>query len=46
LEAAGALAKELSRFDEVLDLHKRASDLYAQCGMPQPAAEALAKGAR
>ena len=46
MEAAGALAKDLSRFEEVLDLYKRASELYIECGMPQPSAEALAKGAR
>mgnify|MGYP007117631480 FL=1 len=46
LEAAGALAKDLSRFEEVLDLYKRASELYIECGMPQPSADALAKGAR
>ncbi|KAH7424752.1 hypothetical protein KP509_11G022300 [Ceratopteris richardii] len=46
LEAAGAIAKELGKFDEVLELYKRASDLYNECGMPQPSADALAKGAR
>ncbi|MCO5608160.1 hypothetical protein L7F22_062366 [Adiantum nelumboides] len=46
LEAAGGLAKELGKFDEVLDLYRRASNLYGECGMPQPSADALAKGAR
>lgn len=46
LEAAGGIAKELEKFDEVLDLYKRASNLFGDCGMPQPRADALAKGAR
>lgn len=46
LEAAGGLAKELGKFDEVLDLYKRASDMFVECGMPQPGADSLVKGAR
>eukprot|EP00250_Pteridium_aquilinum_P035350 c9204_g1_i1 orf=229-1125(+) len=46
LEAAGGIAKDLGKFDEVLDLYKRASNLFGECGMPQPSADALAKGAR
>lgn len=46
LEAAGGIAKELGKFDEVLDFYRRASNLYAECGMPQPSADALARGAR
>lgn len=46
LESAGGLARELGNFDEVIDLYKRASELYVQCGKVQPAADALDKGAR
>lgn len=46
LEAAGDLAKELSRWDEVMDFYRRACELYVECGKPQPAADALARGAR
>ncbi len=46
LESAGGLARELGNFDEVIDLYKRASELYVQCGKVQPAADALARGAR
>eukprot|EP00249_Psilotum_nudum_P016350 c25778_g1_i1 orf=133-1035(+) len=45
-EAAGALAKELDQWDEVADFFKRAFELYTECGKPQPAADALARGAR
>lgn len=46
LESAGALAKELQNWNEVADYYKRASELYTECGKPQPAADALARGAR
>ncbi|CAM6090974.1 unnamed protein product [Calypogeia fissa] len=46
LEIAGQLAKELEDWAEVKDLYKRASELYMYCGKPQPAADALVKGAR
>uniref|UniRef100_A0A0D6R4D1 Gamma-soluble NSF attachment protein n=1 Tax=Araucaria cunninghamii TaxID=56994 RepID=A0A0D6R4D1_ARACU len=46
LESAGALAKELENWNEVADYYKRASELYTECGRPQPASDALARGAR
>lgn len=46
MESAGALAKELGRWNEVSDFYRRASELYRECGRPQPASDALAKGAR
>ncbi|KAM1484611.1 hypothetical protein EV2_037348 [Malus domestica] len=46
MESAAALAKELGKWNEVADFYKRASELYAECGRPQPASDALAKGAR
>lgn len=45
MESAGALAKELGRWNEVSDFYRRASELYRECGRPQPASDALAKGA-
>lgn len=46
MESAAALAKELGRWNEVSDFYHRASELYHECGRPQPASDALAKGAR
>ncbi|KAK7411733.1 hypothetical protein VNO78_03171 [Psophocarpus tetragonolobus] len=46
MESAAALAKDLSHWQEVLDFYRRASELYMECGRPQPASDALAKGAR
>nr|KYP55109.1 Gamma-soluble NSF attachment protein [Cajanus cajan] len=46
LESAAALAKDLSNWQEVGDFYRRASELYMECGRPQPASDALAKGAR
>ena len=46
MESAAALAKELSNWREVADFYRRASELYIECGRPQPASDALAKGAR
>jgi len=46
MESAAGLAKELSNFIEVADFYRRASELYIVCGRPQPASDALAKGAR
>ncbi|KAL3654622.1 hypothetical protein CASFOL_001607 [Castilleja foliolosa] len=46
MESAGALAKEVSNWNEVSDFYKRASELYIECGRSQPASDALAKGAR
>lgn len=46
MESAGALAKELGRWNEVSDHYRRASELYNECGRSQPASDALAKGAR
>ncbi|KAK7814148.1 gamma-soluble NSF attachment protein-like [Quercus suber] len=46
MESAAALAKELGNWTEVADFYKRASELYMVCGRPQPASDALAKGAR
>lgn len=46
MEAAGALAKELGSWDEVVDLFQHASKLYVECGKAQPGADALTKGAR
>ncbi|KAL6652019.1 hypothetical protein ACP70R_010944 [Stipagrostis hirtigluma subsp. patula] len=45
MESAAALAKELGRWNEVSDFYRRASELYRECGRPQPASDALAKGA-
>ncbi|KAL5214814.1 hypothetical protein ABZP36_003966 [Zizania latifolia] len=45
MESAGALAKELGLWNEVSDFHRRASEFYRECGRPQPASDALAKGA-
>ncbi|PWZ17490.1 Gamma-soluble NSF attachment protein [Zea mays] len=45
MESAAALAKELGRWNEVSDFYHRASELYIECGRPQPASDALAKGA-
>lgn len=46
MESAAALAKELSNWKEVADFYQKASELYLECGRPQPASDALAKGAR
>lgn len=46
MEAAAVLAKELSNWTEVADFYRKASELYTECGRPQPASDALAKGAR
>ncbi|KAL0004100.1 hypothetical protein SO802_011661 [Lithocarpus litseifolius] len=46
MESATALAKEVGNWTEVADFYKRASELYMVCGRPQPAYDALAKGAR
>lgn len=46
MESAAGLAKELGNFIEVADFYRRASELYIVCGRPQPASDALAKGAR
>ncbi|KAM7264701.1 hypothetical protein ACFE04_002384 [Oxalis oulophora] len=46
METAAALAKDLAKWNEVADFYRRASELYVQCGRPQPASDALAKGAR
>nr|DAD43652.1 TPA_asm: hypothetical protein HUJ06_001882 [Nelumbo nucifera] len=46
MESAGAAAKELGSWNEVADFYRRASELYIECGRSQPAADALAKGAR
>ncbi|PKA62113.1 Gamma-soluble NSF attachment protein [Apostasia shenzhenica] len=45
MESAAALAKELSRWNEVSDHYRKASELYMECGRSQPASDALAKGA-
>ncbi|KAJ1440014.1 Tetratricopeptide-like helical domain superfamily [Sesbania bispinosa] len=46
MESAAALAKDLSNWQEVGDFYRKASELYMECGRPQPASDALAKGAR
>lgn len=46
MESAAALAKEVSKWNEVADFYRHASDLYIECGRSQPASDALAKGAR
>lgn len=46
MESAAVLAKELSNWTEVADFYRKASELYTECGRPQPASDALAKGAR
>uniref|UniRef100_A0A6M2F044 Gamma-soluble NSF attachment protein n=1 Tax=Populus davidiana TaxID=266767 RepID=A0A6M2F044_9ROSI len=46
MESAAALAKELGNWNEVTDFYRRASELYMECGRPQPASDALAKAAR
>ncbi|KAG6755579.1 hypothetical protein POTOM_041412 [Populus tomentosa] len=45
MESAAALAKELGNWNEVSDFYRRASELYMECGRPQPASDALAKAA-
>ncbi|GLT67482.1 hypothetical protein SLA2020_397880 [Shorea laevis] len=45
MESAAGLAKELSNFIKVADFYRRASELYIVYGRPQPASDALAKGA-
>eukprot|EP00246_Nothoceros_aenigmaticus_P006336 TRINITY_DN1916_c0_g2_i1.p1 TRINITY_DN1916_c0_g2~~TRINITY_DN1916_c0_g2_i1.p1 ORF type:complete len:231 (-),score=49.85 TRINITY_DN1916_c0_g2_i1:276-917(-) len=39
------MAKELGAWAEVADLYRRASELYTNCGKPQPSADALRRGA-
>ncbi|PIA30229.1 hypothetical protein AQUCO_05700144v1 [Aquilegia coerulea] len=46
METCGNIAKELGNWGEVLDYYRRASELFNECGRVQPAADALAKGAR
>ncbi|KAB5535004.1 hypothetical protein DKX38_018090 [Salix brachista] len=46
MESAAALAKELGNWNEVSDFYGRASELYMECGRPQPASDALVKAAR
>ncbi|CAM8927153.1 unnamed protein product [Rhodiola kirilowii] len=46
MEAAAALAKDLGNWREVADFYRRASELYMECSRPQPASDALGKGAR
>ncbi|KAL2971202.1 hypothetical protein AAZX31_15G182000 [Glycine max] len=46
MESAAALAKDLRHWQEVVDFYRKASELYMECGRPQPASDALAKGAR
>ncbi|OMO82634.1 NSF attachment protein [Corchorus olitorius] len=46
MENAAGLAKELRNWTEVIDFYRKASELYMQCDRPQPASDALAKGAR
>ncbi|KAL5100776.1 hypothetical protein RYX36_005103 [Vicia faba] len=46
MESAAALAKELNNWREVGDFYQKASQLYMECSRPQPASDALAKGAR
>lgn len=46
MESAAALAKDLSNWKEVADFYRKAAELYMECGRPQPASDALAKGAR
>ncbi|KAG6510122.1 hypothetical protein ZIOFF_028130 [Zingiber officinale] len=46
MESAASLAKELSRWNEVSDFYRKASELFRKCGRSQPASDALGKGAR
>lgn len=46
MESAAMMAKENGKWNEVADFYRRASELYIECGRPQPASDALAKGAR
>lgn len=46
IESAAAMSKELRNWTDVKDLYQRASELYIECERSQPAADALAKGAR
>ncbi|MED6119321.1 hypothetical protein PIB30_010833 [Stylosanthes scabra] len=46
MESAANMAKELRNWREVVIFYRRASELYIQCGRPQPASDALSKGAR
>ncbi|XP_052732270.1 gamma-soluble NSF attachment protein isoform X2 [Vigna angularis] len=46
MESAAALGKDLSNWQEVGDFYRKASELYMECGRPQPASDALAKAAR
>ncbi|XP_057430335.1 gamma-soluble NSF attachment protein [Lotus japonicus] len=46
MESAAALAKELSNWREAADFYRKASELYMECDRPQPASDALGKGAR
>lgn len=46
MESAAAMAKEQANWHEVADFYRKASELYIECGRPQPASDALSKGAR
>lgn len=46
MESAASMAKEQGSLNEVADFYRRASELYIECGRPQPASDALGKGAR
>lgn len=46
MESAATMAKEQGNWNEVADFYRRASEFYIECGRPQPASDALAKGAR
>lgn len=46
MESAASMAKNLSNWREVTDFYRRASELYIECGRPQPASDALAKAAQ
>ncbi|KAJ0016602.1 hypothetical protein Pint_11412 [Pistacia integerrima] len=46
MESAAVLAKDLGNWTEVADFYRKASELYTECGRPQPASDALAKAAR
>ncbi|KAJ0018246.1 hypothetical protein Pint_11422 [Pistacia integerrima] len=46
MKSAAVLAKDLGNWIEVADFYRKASELYTECGRPQPASDALAKAAR
>ncbi|XP_042516228.1 gamma-soluble NSF attachment protein [Macadamia integrifolia] len=46
MESAASMAKEVGIWNEVADFFRTASKFYIECGRSQPAADALAKGAR